>query len=232
MKKIFIIILALIIVLIIFLFSFSFSSGIFENITAPERVYYALEVSKFSDKNSAAVYADSLMLKGGAGFIVNDRGYRVLACLYLEKSKCENVISSLKESGMSASVYAIKANKLSVKKPKDENQAKALENGLNCFDNTIKSLYNLFISLDLNAIDHDGCRLRISALKNTINESVESLDNITESAKLKIINLKAELKLAETLLFKLSNFDNFSNVTAQIKYALIEVAVIYANVSL
>ena len=64
----------------------------------PEFSLYALQAGVFSDTENAQKYADELINKGGAGYVVEfDEGFRVLIAGYLNEDDAKNVKERLLE---------------------------------------------------------------------------------------------------------------------------------------
>ena len=226
-----IIIIAIIIIcalalLSIYLYS-AFSNGS-DGILIDARNYYCVQTGKYNDMSAAKKSANELAVKGGAGYIISDGGYRVLAGLYLEDGKCDEVINNLNKNGIASSKYIIKVNKFFIA---DGADAENIKSGIDIFHNTVERLYYLFIQTDMGALTITELTKKIKVLSEQVDTCINVLSS-TDYNRIKTTNLKSELIV---LCAALNNFiadDSLSTgASSKIKYLLIETAIIYKNFS-
>lgn len=96
----------------------------------PEFSLYALQAGVFSDTENAQKYADELINKGGAGYVVEfDEGFRVLIAGYLNEDDAKNVKERLlEEQNMDTSIIEISGSAITSKVEADSTTADLLAN--------------------------------------------------------------------------------------------------------
>lgn len=161
--------------------------------------YYAIEMVNFTDMNSAKVYSQELRLMGGAGYVVHDELYRVMAEVFKDKSDADKVVTRLNTSGYMARVYEIVFKEIdySVLPSSVRNISKKVMKYVS--DVNVK-LYDVGVALAGNKIDKNKAisdlkTLRASA-SATLLDYESNCDNKAEDEYVKKIRLQLGMVLA------------------------------------
>ncbi|MCI8728779.1 MAG: SPOR domain-containing protein [Clostridia bacterium] len=174
---------------------------ILTNESRVNNVYYAVECRTFQDIDSARVYANTLRARGGAGYVVNDNGYRVLAEMYSSKSDAESIARSLKLDGEDARVYSVEIKDVDYSKFPSSTR-NVVKNTLKYIDDVYMELYTIGLDLANKRIDESMAKSRIIGLYKKMNNiSVEFNANCdNETNDINIIKVKVQLKSVEGVL--------------------------------
>lgn len=164
-------------------------------------VYYAVECRTFEDIDSARVYANTLRARGGAGYVVNDNGYRVLAEMYSSRSDAESVARSLKLDGEDARVYSVEIKDVDYSKFPSSTR-NVVKNTLKYIDDVYMELYTIGLDLAEKRIDESMAKSRVIGLyKKMNNVSVEFNANCdNETNDINIIKVRVQLRAVEGVL--------------------------------
>ncbi|MDP2892680.1 MAG: SPOR domain-containing protein [Bacillota bacterium] len=104
------------------------AEGKSEQIKQQGFIYYCIQTGAFSHEENANAEAQSVKLKGGAGYIFYDGMYRVLIAFYGSSDDAKTVREQLKtEQGMDTMIYQMKADDLSFKITAKDDQIAALK---------------------------------------------------------------------------------------------------------
>lgn len=180
--------------------------------------YYAVQAGNFADSQTAKVFATQLSSIGGAGYVINDNGFRVIAEVYRLKKDADIVAARLATDGYEASVYTIEFNKLDYSAfPQTlRNNTKQVIEYIGISYNT---LYKISANLAEKKIDASGARSELKTLlasvRNTLVDYESNADNnIDDDSVMKIrVQLNAAVAAIQNLLDdKMSNNDLLSNI--------------------
>lgn len=180
--------------------------------------YYAVQAGNFADAQTAKVFATQLSAIGGAGYVINDNGYRVIAEVYHEKKDADIIAARLATDGYESSVYTIEFNKFdyqSFPQTLRNNTKQVIE----YIGITYRSLYNVGAGLAARKIDASGARSELKTLlasiRNILVDYESNADNdVDHDSVMKVrVQLNAAVAAIQNLLDdKMSNNDLLSNV--------------------
>ena len=146
----------------------------------PEFSLYALQAGVFSDTENAQKYADELINKGGAGYVVEfDEGFRVLIAGYLNEDDAKNVKERLlEEQNMDTSIIEISGSAITSKVEADSTTADLLANA--AINDDIKKMTEISLSKDKGEITEDQAIEQLTQLKEKSASMVEKMQSAGE----------------------------------------------------
>ncbi len=151
----------------------------------PKTNYYCVQMGMYADRATAEYYANSVTARGGAGFILFDKSYRIIASIYGELSHAESVINRLTNSGTICSLYVITIpSYLDLSLSISDRESLATISALT--DYAYTALYELSNEIDLETVTPSELNGKLSELKNTVDEHQKLLDGIQTSQNLEI----------------------------------------------
>lgn len=170
--------------------------------------YYAIEMGRFQTETEAKDFADRIRLRGGAGYTVKDKGYRVLVSVYKSKEACENVIGSLQKAKNECSLYTISLPHTALVDSLSDRQS--FERAYELFFECVDTLYEITVRLDTYSIEEqDACEQLLSLAKD--------LDPSFLKSDMVSIKCKAELTALSSLLQATAN-NPPGNLSVSLKY--------------
>jgi hypothetical protein len=197
-------------------------------ITVKALTLYAVQYGETdSDKGTAFLTAETVKSKGGAGYIVFDKGYHVLASCYESKKDAESVVSRLKKDKIRCSVYIISVNEFKVKLVNGTAEQTAFVNSLNFFFSVYKSLYALSVELDSALASQPTVKANIYELKKSAEALLSGLER-ESGREILFVTIKARYIAMINILNALSDLNvNSGSLSGDIKYAYLEIILGY-----
>ena len=156
---------------------------------------YAVSLNTFEDKESATTLASEVKLEGGAGYVLNDVNYSVLASIYASSSDAQNVLEKVLPTYPNAGIEVIKINRCELQALSSDDENEQVQNALNIFKTAYQSLYDIGISLDTSQITSAQAKVKISDLLNSASAIASAFGDIataTSNAKYKLTQAKVD----------------------------------------
>lgn len=147
------------------------ASKILFNKSTTTKTYYAVEIASFTDFNSAKVCSSEIRDMDGAGYVVNDELFRVIADVYDSKKDAMSVSSKLNISGYLSKIYVIDivAPDYSTLPMSTRNISKKL---LGYYDDVYTKLHEVIINLEQHNMDNATALIEITALRDGMKEKL------------------------------------------------------------
>ncbi len=156
-----------------------------------KREYYAVCLKVFDDLNSAKAYALSVKSRNGAGYIADDRGYRVLAAVYADRADCESVIKKLNASGQPATLLRVELKSTAI--ASSELSQKDFDIAMASFFDAQSRLYSLSIELDTFKTDSAKAAAELLKLQSLITPDRLGQDLVSIQLKAALVGLRSAL---------------------------------------
>ena len=172
----------------------------FINIEGYTAVYYAVCVGEYGDYETAKAEAEAVMARGGAGYAVRDKNYKLIADVFLSSADAEANRAEIP----GAFIYKINIRKA----------------GLSKYTETQKSRFSAFLGIDGKLYNElffiartvSAGTLDIPSARNRVKSLISEVDNIAEIIK-PISGDPAVFKKIE---------ENLTAVTSALRYLLTE----------
>ena len=175
------------------------ASKILFNKSATTKTYYAVEIASFTDFNSAKICSNEVRDMNGAGYVVNDELFRVIADVYDVKKDAMSVSSKLNISGYLTKIYVfeILAPDYSKLPMATRNVSKKI---LGYYDELYVKLHKLIIDLEKHNIDTATALIEITSLwdsmKDKLVEYETNVDNDVENPNILKIRMQLQAVIA------------------------------------
>lgn len=191
------------------------------NIKLKNYTYYSISLGKYDSLERANIEADKIIVRGGAGYIAEFKGFNVLAALYASKSDAESVVKSLKNSDINAEIFIIEIPKIYVESEFD------YSDGLSKLVATIDSLCDLYYKID-------GEALSLGKARDELSNIIKPLEGYAISEKyadnIKGIRIKAEFKVMVNYLTNILMLESTELMSLKIKQ--VQFKIIYGVIDL
>ena len=188
---------------------------------------YAICTSTNQTLIQAQENANICISLGGAGYILLDDQYYIIASIYENESDAKKVQESLTATKPSASIKKIEIPCISLQSTLSTQEKSTLTETFSLFKNSYKKLYDISVSLDTGVIQEINARLSVNELASSITEVGNNFNTVfsnnTGANLLKIKNAVNDLSTA------INDLVNSSKVpyTSYIKHAYCESLFIY-----
>ena len=132
---------------------------------------YMVEAKEFDDKESADAFANELKLRGGAGVVIYDSTYKVIASCYDSLEDAQSVMEKLRNEYETCSVYTLKLNKLKLYADATNEEFEGIDNALEVFKTSGSTLIDLAIKLDKGEYSSTEVKNKLFDLYENLNAS-------------------------------------------------------------
>lgn len=178
---------------------------------------YMLEVKDFDDKDTAQTFANEIKLRGGAGVVIYDSTYKVVASCYNNLQDAQNVMEKLKNEFDTCKIYTLKLNKL--KLVTNDNEIKDIDNILEIFKMAGTELIDLAIKLDKGELTSSDTRNKLFTLYESISKlNADFKDCCSKISNDKVVITQAKIdQEIELLKHIIENNQTGNRLSAEIK---------------
>lgn len=132
--------------------------------TAKSFNVFMINVNNFETEQDAKKFASEIKLSGGAGYVIYDLGYNVIASAYLSSTDAQSVLEKVKLTYDTATVKLVEINRCELENIVDDEQESCVQNALDIFKNTYKNLYDLAVKLDTSQVTSAEAKVELTTL--------------------------------------------------------------------
>ncbi len=146
-------------------------------VSAEGAKYYAVQTGIYTDRKTAELYAKSLRSRGGAGYVMYDGVYRVVASVYTKALQAQTIAERMGKAGTDATVFSFSLSSVSDSSLSQEDRNKLISlSGYT--DYCYEELYNLSNAIDAGAMTENELKARLSNLESYLLSQKEIADGI------------------------------------------------------
>ncbi len=136
---------------------------------------YAIQLGAFTNKENAEVAAKELQAKGGAGYILNDKYFRLLAMGYASEADAQKIKQQLEKEGIESQIYSISAPGVNMEITASADKVNSVKSAFSLWIDKTKALEGIVKNLDTSAISVEDARKDIEAMVGAFNSTLEQL---------------------------------------------------------
>lgn len=181
------------------------------------RKFGFVTVGSYSSLAEASVRAGAVIKQGGAGYILGEDEYRVMAACYASEEDAEKVCSRLTENGESASVYVAERTRLDIERP--EENADLAARALAYPDEAFDTLYEISLKTDTAEISEAAAKYALLKISVTVTSQKAECATIKGAAGEYTAGVLS--KIEDALAALSESKESFSQA---VKYTLCEIA--------
>lgn len=126
---------------------------------------YTVQIGAFSDENNAKSCANELKTMGGAGYILHDDFYRVMAVGFQSEGDSKKVKSQLETSGVESHIYKLATAGADMNITATKENVAAIRSAYEIWEEQYLSLEQLIIDLDSGVISSVDAYNRVKEIK-------------------------------------------------------------------
>lgn len=145
--------------------------------TAKSFNVFMINVNNFETEQDAKKFASEIKLSGGAGYVMYDLGYNVIASAYLSSTDAQSVLEKVKLTYDTATVKLVEINRCELESIVDDEQENCVQNALDIFKNTYKNLYDLAVKLDTSQVTSAEAKVELTTLLESASDISASFRN-------------------------------------------------------
>lgn len=197
-----------------------------EKIIIDPAAFYSIQMNAFSTLENADTFAKEIQNKGGAGYIIQDQHYRVLAIAFLSETDAQKVREQLKEEEIDSQIYKISYPGVNMQITASKDKVDIIQSAFSLWKDEIKLIENIITELDTYNISTENAQQRILNIKNEFEKEYERLKECSASQESMVI-LNGLVELYQKGLDNLDKIinENSSNriaISSKIKYTYID----------
>ena len=194
---------------------------------------YAIQMGAFTDEKNAKVLASELKDRGGAGYILKDDFYRVLAVGFQSEDDARKVKNELDSSGLEAHIYKLSTAGADMRITATEEYVEKISNAYSLWEEEYLSLEEIIIQLDSDVLSPIAAYDIIKTKKNRMADIKQELIEISGNQNNNFI-LSELISLYEKSCASLDKIlsNEMSDkvaISSEIKYTNIEMFILYRD---
>jgi hypothetical protein len=155
--------------------SFSSSQKVTEQLDIAPFNLYAIQLGAFTNKENAETAAGELQAKGGAGYILNDKYFRLLAMGYASETDAQKVKQQLEKEGIESQIYPILVPGVNMEITASADKVSSVKSAFSMWIDKTKALEDMVKNLDTSAISVEDAKKGIEATIGAFNSTLEQL---------------------------------------------------------
>jgi hypothetical protein len=136
---------------------------------------YAIQLGAFTSKENAEVAARELQAKGGAGYILNDKYFRLLAMGYASETDAQKVKQQLEKEGIESQIYSIAVPGVNMEITASADKVSNVKSAFSLWIEKTRALEDIVKRLDTSAISVEDAKKGIEATIGAFNSTLEQL---------------------------------------------------------
>lgn len=136
---------------------------------------YTIQLGAFSSKENAEMAARELRAKGGAGYILNDKYFRLLAMGYVSEGDAQKVKQQLQKEGIESQIYLISAPGVKLEITAVADKVNSIKSAFSIWIDKVKALEDVVKKLDTSAISVEDAKKALKATVEEFNSTLEQL---------------------------------------------------------
>ncbi len=201
-------------------------------ICLPRLDLYAVQFCAFDKPAQATAASDALRKKGGAGYVVDDSSFRVLASCYTTLSQAQSVAEKQTDENYSPEVYFISSGSVSFAVSCEETAFETIKNACLFYPQLVKQMVTETVSSEKQDITQSALNVTYATRSNQLRQIISELEALPSDATSPLISQLLTLYRNALLMIEKINAKNFEysvDFFADIRYNYIEMAFAYCK---
>ncbi|NMA94932.1 MAG: SPOR domain-containing protein [Clostridiales bacterium] len=132
-----------------------------ENIKVEPISIYAIQLGAFSTKENAQILSDDIKARGAAGYILEDKYFRVLAVGYVDELDAQKVEDQLKDQDIVSQMYKISVPGVNMKVTASKEKLEDIESAYANWGKCIEGIEAIIKDLDSKTISGESANKRL-----------------------------------------------------------------------
>jgi hypothetical protein len=146
-----------------------------EQLNIPPFNLYTIQLAAFTNGENAQFAARELQSKGGAGYILNDEYFRLLATGFAAETDAQKVKQQLKDEGIESQIYTICSPGVNMEITASADKVSSIKSAFSLWLDKTKALEDVVKKLDTSAISVEDARKDIEGVIAGFNSTLDQL---------------------------------------------------------
>jgi hypothetical protein len=151
------------------------TSKVTETIKANSLSMFTIQMSAFTDEKNANEFAKQLQSEGGAGYVLKDEFFRVLAVGFQKEEDAKKVKEQLKADGMESHIYPVSSSGADMKITATKTNISAIRSAYEMWEEKYLALEKVIRDLDSDAIPAADAYGQMEKIKKEVTEKEDEL---------------------------------------------------------
>ena len=194
---------------------------------------YAIQIGVYNAADNAVTASADLQKRGGAGYLLDDGAYRIIASVYASQDDAANVRSKLlANDGISSQIYTFKSDEISVKVTATKAQADSIEKMFKLYDTIVPEIEAISMEFDKGTETVAGAKVRLTKLAEAC-ETAQTEFNaaVNGNSNMTFTKLNSFYDSVESVLNGVAKSTETDKVklSAKLKYIYIDIVKLYCD---
>ena len=150
-----------------------------ENLEISPQKLSSIQMGAFSSKENANILASEVQAKGGAGYIIDDQYFRVIAMAFLDEADALSVKEQLKNDQIDCQIYEITYPGVNMKITASQKNAEEIKKAFSLWEEQYKRLEDTIIEMDKELITSQTACNRIQNIQDELKQQLEKLHELS-----------------------------------------------------
>ncbi|HZJ83199.1 MAG TPA: SPOR domain-containing protein, partial [Clostridia bacterium] len=200
-----------------------------ETIKVEEMKFHAIQMGAFNDGENAKSIAEQLKTKGGAGYVLEDQYFRVMAMALLLESDALAVKEQLKTQEVEAQIYEINCPGVDMDITASSEKIEGIKSSFALLKESMEIVESIIKDLDKDKITLGSGMDKLGQIKSQMEAKIEQIDgySVTQGGSQVLDGLK-DVFVQETknidIIIKGNTSDKVA-ISSKIKYTYIDMII-------
>ena len=202
-----------------------------ETIKVEPLTIYTIQLAAFSTEENAREFAVAIKDRGGGGYIIEDKYFRVLAVGYIGEDDINKVKTQLEEENIKCEIYKISCPGANMQVTASKEKVEGVNAAFSLWQTKLKDLEDVVKDVDSKNITEEAAYARLREIKLAMEETLVKLNDYkaAEGSSAILTGLEDMCKLGVESFDGLLDGNNVNGVvfSSKIKYTYIDMVYIY-----
>ncbi len=202
-----------------------------ETIKVEPLTIYTIQLAAFSTEENAREFAVAIKDRGGGGYIIEDKYFRVLAVGYIGEDDINKVKTQLEEENIKCEIYKISCPGANMQVTASKEKVEGVNAAFSLWQTKLKDLEDVVKDVDSKNITEEAAYARLREIKLAMEETLVKLNDYkaAEGSSAILTGLEDMYKLGVESFDGLLDGNNVNGVvfSSKIKYTYIDMVYIY-----
>lgn len=150
-----------------------------ENLRIDPSKLYAIQIGAFNSRENAEIASRELQGMGGAGYIIEDNYFRVLAVGFPQEGDAQKVVDQLKTDGIESRIYEISIPGVNMEITASPEKVEGIKSSFSLWQEKTEQTRKTFEELDNQRITLETALVNIRGIRDELAQQLDMIKNYT-----------------------------------------------------